>query len=232
MKTRPRGLNVISILFFGIAIGLPLQVAWMFEHAPWEIVPIGAKLTPLNWAILTLSALSGFLALRASRALLVSLPVLVLLVVYNNWLVGAFGMNYAFATTLFSSGLFLFVLGISFTRSTLNSILEPKLRWWMTPTRLQTRLPVFVWNREGIQQFETETFDISETGAFIVSRLEIGTKVDVLLPLQNCTAVQCQAEVVRASEPRGKYPAGVGVRFLNLSWSDQRKLRTLLGQMA
>jgi hypothetical protein len=42
--------------------------------------------------------------------------------------------------------------------------------------------------------------------------------------------VQCRAEVVRKTQGRGEYPAGVGIRFLGLTSQDRRMIQQFLAE--
>jgi hypothetical protein len=107
---------------------------------------------------------------------------------------------------------------------------------------------------DAYNEFQINTYDLSEGGAFIpldqteaglratdarklqafgaiFKCLPIGTQCYVCLPLKDVSFIQCRAEVVRTTQGRGEYPAGVGLRFLGLSWAERRRLSGYLGQV-
>jgi hypothetical protein len=179
MKTRPIRLTALSAFLLVVALGFPAQIMVLYGHGPDEMVAIAAKLSPLNWAALALSLLSAWLLLRASSLLVVTLPILGALVVYNNWFVSSAGGEYSPWVTALASVLFLAGLVGAWDRESLNLLFQPRRRWWMTPRRSRTAIPIRVrvfgepgkglWRkgRAGGGEFYGKTFDISESGVFI-----------------------------------------------------------------
>lgn len=62
----------------------------------------------------------------------------------------------------------------------------------------------------------------------ILQNLAVGTQCYVCLPLKDVSFITCRAEVVRNTQGRGEYPAGVGLRFLGLSWAEKRRIQHFL----
>lgn len=264
MRTRPKKLVLFAALLFGIALALPIQIMLMYGHPPHEIIPVLAKLSPLNWAIVLLAPLTAVLFYQASSGLVVAVPMLVAAVGYNNYLVATIGTDYTPIVAWLSTVLFMAGLSSIFTRDVRELVLNPRRRWWLTPERkrkeiaIRMKLLVKDFGRKDLaaaKEFYTKTYDISEGGAFIPfycdptppsgdqSRVKvqslaalhrdirIGTQVYVCLPLDGMKLIQCRAEVVRSAPPRGAYPGGVGIRFLGLSWKEQRMLSIYLSEV-
>lgn len=112
--------------------------------------------------------------------------------------------------------------------------------------------------KTGKEEFYTVTFDLSESGAFIpfgrergnirelklaasnttsteksaepfsMRNLSIGTQCYVCLNLKELAFIHCRAEVVRVATSRGKYPAGIGIRFLGLSGQEKRMIGSFM----
>ena len=95
------------------------------------------------------------------------------------------------------------------------------------------------------REYCSETFDLSENGAFVV--INSGPERDSLTPLSlpigaRCAlrlnlgetemggrrAIRVQAEVVRVASPRGDYPAGMGVRFVGIGLRERVMLSNYL----
>jgi hypothetical protein len=110
-------------------------------------------------------------------------------------------------------------------------------------------------SQEAYNEFYIRTYDLSEGGAFIpleqsgstagmseaktlqafnviFKNLAVGTQCYICLPLKDVSFIQCRAEIVRCTQGRGEYPAGVGVRFLGLSWAEKRRISGYLEQTA
>jgi hypothetical protein len=261
MKTKPKHLNVLAAVILATALSLPLQIMLMYGHPPTEIAAIAAKLTPLNWMILFFCPMVAVLVYRASPLLVAAAPLLAGLVVYNNWFVGQVGINYSPWVTTAASVAFVGSLAAIFTSDVRKVLMNPKLRWWLTPERASIEVPVRlrVLNgryKSGREEFYTITFDISETGAFIpfgrergnvrelrpvnvpsiepageaftMRNLTPGTQCYVCLNLGELAFIHCRAEVVRVANQHGKYPSGVGIRFLGLTGQEKRMISSFM----
>src|SRR4051812_44795091 len=105
MKTRPKTLLYTTAFLIAVAIGMPLQIMFLYGHPPNEMLPIAAKLAPLNWAIMFMAPLVAWLVYRASPFVLMAVPMLTYLVMVNNWFVAELGTDFSpFVTSLASAG--------------------------------------------------------------------------------------------------------------------------------
>ena len=235
MKTRPKTLLYTAIFLLVVTIGMPLQIMVLYSHGPSEFVPIAAKLAPLNWAIMLMSPLVAWLVYRASPFVLAAVPMLTYLVMVNNWFVAELGTDFSPFVTGMASGAFLLGMAPLFTESVRELILHPERRWWFTPARRKAQLPVIIGN--GGHQFVAQTFDISESGAFIqlwqiqpreprsqLTSFAPGKIFSIFLDLKSSKRIQCRAEVVRHSRSKGGYPDGIGVRFVDMEEPERRAI--------
>lgn len=235
MKTRPKTLFYTAAFLLLISIGMPLQIMYLYGHGPSELVPIAAKLAPLNWAIMFMSPLVAWLVYRASPFVLAAVPMLSYLVMVNNWFVAELGTDFSPFVTGMGSGVFLLAMAPLFTASVRELLLHPERRWWFTPTRRKAQLPVIIGN--GGHQFVAQTFDISESGAFIqlwqiqpreprsqLTSFAPGKIFSIFLDLKSSKRIQCRAEVVRQARSKGMYPDGIGVRFIDMEDSERRAI--------
>jgi hypothetical protein len=86
----------------------------------------------------------------------------------------------------------------------------------------------------GDQALSGETFDISESGAFVCCAhdgVEVGARVPVALAWPG-GKLSCEAEVVWKSNGQRETPTGVGIRFLSLTRESRAALRGLVKQFA
>lgn len=56
------------------------------------------------------------------------------------------------------------------------------------------------------------------------TQLKPGTQCFVSINVKETDVIQCRAEIVRVAESHGRYPAGMGIRFLGLTWEERRTL--------
>lgn len=110
--------------------------------------------------------------------------------------------------------------------------------------------------KSGREEFYTITFDISESGLFIpfgrergnardlrpltlvssdprsetfsMRNLGVGTQCYICLNLGELAFIHCRAEVVRVAPVAGRYPAGVGLRFLGLTGQERRMISAFM----
>ncbi len=256
MKTKPKHLNLLAALIVGAAVSIPVQIMILYGHPPTEIAAIAAKLTPLNWLIAFYCPIVAALIYRVSPLSIAAVPTLGVLVVYNNWFVSEVGSDYSpWVTTAASFAFCAAMVGV-FTSDVRQILMNPNLRWWLIPQRTTVELPMRlrVLNgayKTGREEFYTITYDISETGAFVpfgrergavrelksggvpgeaftMRSLIPGTQCYVCLSLGELAFIHCRAEVVRVATPTGKYPAGVGIRFLGLSGQEKRMIASYM----
>jgi len=183
MKTRPRQLTCLASLLVCVAMSLPLQIAFLYDHGLTEPMQILAKMAPLNWVILLLAPLTACLTLRGSRWIALTAPLLGAAVTYNNLLVAESSEDYSPWTAAASTGLFFVALSSLLTKKVRLLLAKPELRWWLTPPRVRAAIPIriHIHTRNlarrggfGSTEFYTKTYDISEGGAFIPFEPEPG----------------------------------------------------------
>ncbi len=241
MKIKPMSLKILTVFFLAITISMPIQIMVLYQHSIFELSAALAKLTPLNWMVMVTSMVAAWLSFSVSPLSWVVIPFLCILVVQNNWLVAEIGTDYSAFQAGLASGLFL-ICSVSPLLLPQNRLIfgNPKLRWWLTPSRKKITLPVSM-NLSKIRgnsytELKSRTFDISETGAFVMfenfenskTLPEVGSRFTVVL---GKNPIRCEVEVVRVNvynqdeEQRPNYPTGIGVKFKNLNASDRHKIK-------
>lgn len=234
MRTQPKSLVALAVMLTAVAVSYPVQVMLIYDHSPTELMSVLAKLAPLNWAVAIGCLFAAYLAFRASPWMWAVFPVLSFFVAWNNWLVGSVGTDFTATTTALATLGFTSLGSLLFSAQAWEILLNPEKRWWLIPERKQVTAPVFVIPKHG-EAFRAETFDISATGAFIPFESEsallsfnTGDKISLRLTMGALTVLRCDAQVIRRNAPKGHYPAGVGVQFMNLNRHDSRELRKYL----
>ena len=240
MKNKPVIFNILFVFFTAISFSLPLQVAALYEHkldSWYEWQSIFMKLTPLNWAVITLTFVNGLFCYKALPIIKYTIPVSILVVAINNFFVGSWGVDFSFLTTWIATVTYA-VLSYSYAYTQgLEAIDHPEKQWWKIPTRFRQTYPVWMeW--QGQKKLLAKTFDISKTGAFISgiadhskflpNDINLGEGLKLLIGTKE-GEIALQATVVRKeSHAQGNYPAGLGVRFTGLGVKETIKLRKLL----
>lgn len=240
MKKRPESLNRLALCLLAVILSFPLQIMFFYGHAPWEVAAIFAKLGPMNWWVAFLSAGGLLLALRGSRWLVPWALLLLGSVAYNNYLVAKVGTQGVSPSAAHLSTLFLFAPLALLLESSVRSVFSnPALRWWLTPRRYPLHALALLEFGEGennpqFRAIYATTVDIAAGGAFITSEklgdIPVGARCEVSVIVRGKPPLRCIAEVVRKAEARGNYPAGAGIRFSGLGWTERRILGNLIRQ--
>lgn len=238
MKNKPKALVAMSAFFIAIALGMPLQIMFLYGHSPFEVMAILTKIAPMNWMIMAVAPITALLVYHSQTASVIAVPVLSYLVVSNNWLVSELGTDYSSFTAGLGSVAFLSVTSLLLTERLREVLLHPESRWWLTPSRRKIELPVII-GHDGVE-FLASTFDISETGAFLniwpkmakesssgFSSFAPGKIFYLNLDLKNSQRIQCRAEVVRQTQAQGDYPSGIGIRFIDMDRAERKMLSDL-----
>lgn len=217
MRTKPIFFTVMPMIFAGLAIALPLQIAILYGLSPLDFEAIFSKLTPINIGLIGLFGYAAYATRKLSRHLFVALPFINLVVFINNYIVGSLGADFSiFETTLASSAFF--ALSLTFYNQTIYKIInEPGARWWQSRPRKELSVPITIHTTTDIIQ--TKSFDISESGVFAIGDggLELfqaakGQEIDLSFHLEG-QVLKCRGTIVRKALPKGRYPEGVGIHF-------------------
>ncbi len=240
MKKKPIAFNLIALFFVGVTLSIPLQIAYLYEHdlsslPHWRSIFI--KITPLNFAVMSISIINAYLAFKASPKLKYFLPIGVAITAVNNFFVSIWGTDYnhvqASAATL---GYIL--LSYSYILTDAYEVLKnPKLQWWKIPIRYKQNVPVWI-ESKGQKKVLTSTFDISESGTFLstlnkgttnlMNELHIGEHINLYISTQKGD-LKIQGTIVRKEfQARGNYPEGMGIQFSNLGLINSFQLKGLL----
>lgn len=222
MKKRPLVFQLVAAIFVAIALSFPVQISALYGHGPGELLLIFDKLTLFNWLSMGLLLGMAAMAWNGTRWMYLGIPATLLVVGWNNFLVGFWGYDYSLSSTFFASislaGFCLF----PFLPQYALVIQNPALRWWMVARRKEVIVPVYI-TRGRDQQIQTMTRDISNTGALIDSSsndMALGDVLDINLKINSLQQLRMKAEVVRFDEDSH----GVGVRFQNLGTTQKKAL--------
>jgi len=238
MLNRPKTLSLLAIVFIGIMISLPIQIMFLHGHQLDEWGLVFAKLSILNWMVMGLAGLSAWHLIKASPWLKVSVPLFVMAVLWNNWVVGQMATDFSLWSTAGASLGLVMLNGLLLHPEVRDLLLNPSRRWWLTPRRRKVQIPILINPLIG-NSFKTATFDLSEGGAFIPSEsaptdevpwtqmpdgIGPGDQLTVAIKIGTLRKIRCDAEVVRRKDAQGVYPSGLGIRFIDMNRGDRKEL--------
>lgn len=231
MRDRPFSLKFVACFYLAVAVGLPLQIATLYDHGPHDLALIAQKMTSLNWSIFALSLLTAMLIWIGHKSVKYLLPLNMLLVALNNWSVSEFGDDYSESLTIASTLLFTMFNSILLFGRGLDVILHPELQWWRVSERVHCQQRALISTNQG-ELLEAAIFDISKTGLFLEQlnaklgeALAPGDQVRLGLALAGHEdPLVLNAKVVRKAEATGHYPKGLGLCFESLKLKERLAL--------
>lgn len=221
---------ILSLILVGVAVGLPLQVAWIYGHGMAEWDSVLTKLTVLNWFVVAGSLTCSRLVWNAEPSSALAMGALTLLVAVNNFVVGMAGTDFSWAECIVATLLFSGLNAPLWFGTARAALRDPARRWWLRARRLRRNVHTVV-SRSRRAPLKVETFDISESGMFIPltgPELNVDDDIAVHMSLGAFRHLRCRGRVVRMAGPVADYPGGVGVQFVDLNWDQRRELRTFL----
>ncbi len=223
MTKKPVVFNLLTVLFVGIIVSFPVQIMFLYGHYPWEVTSIFSKLSFMNWLVAMACGYAAYISYHADPKLKWFLPLMTLLVAWNNIIVGYVGFDYTTTMTLLGTVAFGSINGMFLLPQVQKALANPTRRWWLNPLRYQAKVPVFVNPLRGGEGFYTDTYDISASGTFIPLKplqsemFSHGETVALSFTLGAFRALRCNATIVRNTEAKGNYPSGMGIKFNDLS---------------
>ncbi|MCB0420016.1 MAG: PilZ domain-containing protein, partial [Bdellovibrionales bacterium] len=232
MNKRPLIFFILSIVFLGIALSFPFQAAWVYGEGLWDVANNIEMISFLNVLVMIALVAHIPLFLRASRWLILTLPATVVLVAWNNYVVGAMDMGASLPWIVSATAGFIALSGSLLAPSPRRLLLNPSLRWWLQKRRAKVVMPVEI---KGCR-FDLDhlkTFDLSTSGAYLTGfsdadwerTPEVGKVFDLSLALSPLLKIKCEAKLVRVSEKgTDSYPRGIGIQFVDLKRRDQQKM--------
>lgn len=206
-------------MLISLSLSMPLQITYQLD-LPWYLFFSHLdKMTYLNWPVFAMGLINGYLIIQVFGFLKYSLPIYLLLLITNNFLVYDL---HPFNTSYLPHFVSVAVLGIfafALLRCKLWQYLSrPNMRWWATAPRVSRSLPVIVHSKE-TKNMRAKTYDLSSTGAFL-SQLDDSWNVkinDEIKILIDALGFECRAKIVRVTFGKGNYPEGVGIRFEHMN---------------
>ena len=138
------------------------------------------------------------------------------------------------AQAMLGTGLFAGLFVPLFRKDIRLILSDPHRRWWRRANRLHKNIDVILNPFVG-QTLLAQTFDLSESGAFIPFENKswdeipkVGERIKISLHIDTIRKIKCEAIVVRVVEPLGNYPKGIGIRFIEMNEAHKRSLNNFL----
>lgn len=228
MKKRPFIIRLLSYLYFAAPIFIILEIMWSYSVSPVRAI------TFINWHAALMMVLTpivgygiwsvkkwGYYLLLAHSALLI----------FNNIVLYAAKVTPVPLWAVITFNVLLLGVIVTFVRKEVNApYFNPRLRWWEQAARYYYDKMRIIVKKIGTDKtvFEARSFDVSETGAFVVAnnKVTIGDKFSFELVLADKSMLYTDGEVVWVNKPKKTdNPAGFGCKFMNHNSLFKKRIR-------
>jgi len=231
MKKRPWMIRILAFLYFVSPVLLILELMWIYNirferialvtyFINWHVF-LMMVLTPIvGYGIWTVKKWGYYLLLAHS-----------VLLIFNNIVLYAANRTDVPVWAVVTFSLLLVGVIILFVRKEVYApYFNPSLRWWEQAVRYYYDKMKIIVKKQGTETaiFEAKSFDVSETGAFVVydKKVSIGDKFSLELVLADRSMLYTDGEVVWVNKAkRNDNPAGFGCRFINPNSLFRKRIR-------
>ena len=234
MMVKPKIVNWMGFALLLIAASFPLQAALIYQHSFSELGAVLQKISLLNFLSICMMATTAYMLFTLSPYLKYMCPLTIACLAWNNYVVGSYGHDFSMSQAMVGTGLFAGLFVPLFRKDIRLILSNPHRRWWRRANRFQKNIDVILNPYVG-QTLLAQTFDLSESGAFIPFENKswdeipkVGELIKISLHIDTLRKIKCEAVVVRVVEPKGNYPKGIGVRFTGMNETHKRSLNNFL----
>lgn len=138
-----------------------------------------------------------------------------------------FGSDYKvhFSPATVINLIFLIPIGYFISKEVRAVYFNPRLRWWEQSKRFIHEIKIEIENKI------YSTFDISETGSFVIDNKELNLELNELVPIVidlDDKKINCYGQVRWINDQKNKYPMGYGLKFEKLGLKDKIDIRNFL----
>ena len=232
MKKRPFVICVLSYLYFASPLFIFLELMWMNNIG---FARIGATFSYFNWHVLLMMVLTPIVGAgiwsvkKWGYYLLVAHSVLL---IFNNIFLYTTKKTLVPLWAVIVFTVLLVGVIITFVRKEVYSpYFNPRIRWWEQAARYYYDKMRIIVKKFGTDatMFEAKSFDVSETGAFVVSdkKVSVGDKFSMELILADRSMLYTDGEVVWVNKAKKKsdHPSGFGCKFITPNNLFRKRIR-------
>jgi hypothetical protein len=231
---RPILFFVIPLILICIALSFYFQVAYLLDISWTNFYQVHRHITLPNWCTIALLVTTATMIYRGHHSTKWLIPITILMVAWNNYLVSAYGHNFNSMETTFGSLFFPLIFAPLYTKKYRRIISDRRFHWWETSPRKNHQAYVAI-NPFVSSTINSRTYDVSKSGLFVeINDIaweqlpKVGERVNLSICLDTLRKVRCEAVVVRTAEATGQYPRGMGLHFTELTNDNRRTLNSFL----
>lgn len=236
MQKRPTILIVMAAMLAILAIAAPVQIMVVDRLGLGELDEVLKRFSLFQWTVLILAMTASILVLQASQWARLVLPSLTLVVIghqFYHW--HGHGHDTSLLNMSLSTVGFL-AFNLPLLHPNILSLMNhPERRWWRSSPRRVEELPIFLGGcLKGTVR--SKTYEVSETGVYVsfppgpMPQFQVNETVSICLTIGVLKQIRCQGRVVRIADAHGRYPRGLAVEFVSLTWDNRRDLRRFVAR--
>lgn len=218
MRNKPLYLTLFPLLSALIALSFPIQIYFIYKIPINDYERIFSMLTPLNLVSMSSLFIASVLTLFLNKWIYKVIPILLFVLFGNNAIVGLYGTDYTLVQVCLSFVLFSISLKPFYKKEIKAVILNPRLRWWKTPTRYQLNKPIQLHSEKF--ELHSETINLSTSGIFakvlqkdLLDSIDLNDVINLKIGDDN-TPINLKAKVVRINSSLEHQPDGFGLEIL------------------
>lgn len=237
MQKKPLLFTIVPLILIGVCASFYFQTAIVLNTSFTNYGRILSKITTSNWVTMFAMIVSGISILRSSKWAKLFMPLTIMVVFWNNYLVATYTNNFSKGQIAFAAVLFALLFAPLYTKKIQFVLSDPKNQWWRRAFRKKHKIPVLI-KHPTVGALQARSHDVSTTGLFLrfdheawTNLPSVGQKVDLSLSLDGAREIQCTAVVVRHVEPKGFYPRGMGLQFIELPNKQKKTLESFLNKL-
>ena len=217
MKTKPFYLILFPLLAIGLALSFPVQIHLLYQVPLDDLSKLFSMLTPLNLLTMGCLVIASALTMTMSKWVYKVIPILLFVLFTNNAIVGFYGTDFTMAQVAVSFILFGLSLRPFYKAEIKAVILNPRFRWWNTPTRYEMQKSLQI--SSDLFDIYSESLNISSSGIFAkIKEKELLASIsldDIInLKIVDGSDITLKAKVVRINSGHKHQPDGFGLEII------------------
>jgi hypothetical protein len=231
MRKRPLVIKIISILYFLSPIGILLEIMFLFGIKLSEILLVKEL---INWHVVLMAIWTpvvGYGVWKVKHWGYYQLLFHSLFVFMANIFLYSSDMTRSPLYVIILFNMLLIAVVVMFVRKEVKSpYFNPNIRWWEQAVRFYfdgMRILVRNYSDPNLV-FEANSFDVSETGAFIVTDrdVKVGEKYTLEMHITKESILYATGEIVWANgKDSGVFPVGFGCKFIGTGRLFKKRIR-------
>lgn len=144
MRKKPLLFTIVPLILIGACASFYFQTAYVLNTPLTNYQRILSKITLSNWVTMITMIVAGVTIMRSSKWAKLFMPIAVLVVFWNNYLVATHTNNFTKTQIVLAAVLFMLVFAPMYSKKIQLVLSDRRHQWWKTAFRKKHKLPVNV----------------------------------------------------------------------------------------